>query len=128
MRKCSVRNPLLALAAVATFAFAGAGVASAADQDFTLRNRTGYQIDDVYLSKPSQSSWGPDIMGRGNVLEDGDSTEITFRDSARGCRWDLKVKYHDDTTAEWSNLNLCEIDKITLHYDRKSGVTRASLD
>jgi hypothetical protein len=67
-------------------------------------------------------------MGRGNVLEDGDSTEITFRERARGCHWDLKVMYHDETTAEWSDLNLCEISKVTLHYDRKSDVTRASFE
>jgi hypothetical protein len=28
----------------------------------------------------------------------------------------------------WQNVNLCEVDKITIHYDRKNDVTRASFD
>lgn len=121
-----MRLSLFALTAVSAFSFAGA--AFAADQDFTLKNRTGYQIDDVYISRHSASDWGADVMGRGNVLGDGDSTEITFRERARGCSWDLKVMYHDETTAEWSNLNLCEITAVTLHYDRKTDVTRATTE
>jgi hypothetical protein len=122
-----VRLTSLALAASALILSAGAAFA-AGDQDFTLRNKTGYQIDNVYLSKPNQDSWGSDVMGRGNVLEDDASTDITFHDSARGCHWDLKVMYHDKDTASWTNLNLCEISTVTLHYDRKSGVTRASTE
>ena len=67
-------------------------------------------------------------MGRGTVLADGGPTDTTFRDSACGCHWDLKVKSNDDTFAEWDNLNLCETSTVTLHYDRKRDVTRASFD
>jgi hypothetical protein len=122
-----LRISLLATAAAALLVSGGIAFA-AGDQDFTLRNHTGYQIDNVYLSKPSARTWGPDIMGRGRVLQADSSTDITFHDDARGCHWDLRVMYHDRTTAEWSNLNLCEISTITLHYDRRSGVTRASTD
>jgi hypothetical protein len=122
-----MRLSIFALSATVLFGFAGAALA--ADQDFTLRNKTGYQIDDVYLSKHRASEWGSDVMGSDNVLVDGGSTEIQFNDRARGCHWDLKVKYHDDnSTAEWSDINLCEVSTITLHYDRKRDVTRASFD
>jgi hypothetical protein len=120
------RISLLGLSALALMSVSG--TAFAADQDFTIKNRTGYQIDDVYISKHSSSEWGDDVLGHGAVIEDGDSSDITFRERARGCHWDLKVQYHDETTAEWADLNLCEISTVTLHYDRKSGVTRATTD
>jgi hypothetical protein len=99
----------------------------AADQDFTLVNRTGYQIDEVYVSPSSSNRWGRDVMGQ-DVLENSARTEINFPDGTRGCNWDLKVIYNDRDTAEWRNLNLCSISRVTLFYDRKSGHTRAETE
>jgi hypothetical protein len=103
----------------------GAGVpAFAADQDFTLANKTGYQIDEVYVGPVSSESWGNDIMGRGSLM-DGASVDITFKAPGSECQWDMKVKYNDGDTAEWKNLNLCSISKISLFWDKKAGVSRA---
>ncbi len=101
-----------------------AGSAMAGEQDFKLVNKTGYQIDEVYVSRASSKSWGRDLMGRG-ALEEDSSVDITFNAPADACRWDLRVKYNDGDTAEWGNLNLCNIDTVTLYWDRKNGTTRA---
>ena len=93
--------------------------------DFTLINATGYTIDQVYASRPRSNSWGDDIMGKGQ-LEDGQYVKITFGTSA--CNWDLKVVYDDKDTSVWENVNLCSISKLTLHWDRKAGQTRAVPD
>ena len=37
--------------------------------DFTLVNRTGYEINEVYVGPTSSSSWGRDIMGQGTLEE-----------------------------------------------------------
>ena len=101
-----------------------AGAAYAAKQDFTLVNRTGYQIDSVYISKSSSNSWEEDVMGR-DTLDDGDSVDISFEKGERGCRYDLMVKYNDGDKSYWTDLDLCSISKIQLFWDRKAGATRA---
>jgi hypothetical protein len=101
-----------------------AGQAYAASQDFTLVNKTGYQIDSVYVSKSSSDSWEEDVMGR-DTLDDGETAHISFEKGARGCSYDLMVKYHDGDKSYWTNLDLCSISRIQLFWDRKAGTTRA---
>lgn len=111
------RLAFAALLAFATPAFA-------ANQDFTLVNKTGYGIDSVYVSKADSSSWEEDVMGR-NTLDDGDHVDISFNKGERGCRYDLMVKYSDGDKSEWHGLDLCTISRISLFWDRKAGTTRA---
>lgn len=102
-----------------------AGAAQASDADFKLTNKTGYQIDSVWVSHHSSSDWGSDIMGR-DSLDDGETADITFSHGGSACHFDIKVKYHDDgTTAEWSDVDLCQYESITLFWDAKNQVTRA---
>lgn len=98
--------------------------AFAGDQDFTLINRTGYQIDEVYVSRVSGKNWGKDVMGS-DALADGERVKITFNAPPDACRWDMMVKYNDNDTAEWSNLNLCNLERVTLFWDRKNQTTHA---
>ena len=112
------RLPLAALslfAMLATSAFAN-------DADFKMVNKTGYPIDSVYVSRASSDSWGKDIMGRG-ALGDGEAVNITFPHGGSACKFDIKVKYNDGDTAEWSNVDLCEYETISLFWDGKQ--TRA---
>ena len=118
MRRSSVMLP----AAVAVLLTMSA--AHAAQQDFTLHNKTGYQIDEVYVSQSSSRNWGKDIMGR-DALEDGNTVDVSFNAPDNACRWDMRVKYNDGDEATWNNLNLCNISKVTLFWDRKNEKTRA---
>ncbi len=94
-------------------------------QDFTLVNRTGYQIDEVYVSLPTAKTWGNDILGE-NVLRNGASLPVRFASGAQGCSWELKVKFDDGSEVEWNEpFNLCQISRITLRYNRSTGVTSA---
>jgi len=114
------------LAAIAALGLLGltSGAALAGDQDFTLVNRTGYQIDDVYVAPHSSSQWGEDIMGKGS-LGDGEQVKITFAKSSV-CSWDLKVKYHDEDEAVWESIDLCTVEKVSLYYRNKT--TSATFD
>jgi hypothetical protein len=98
--------------------------AMASDADFRMKNKTGYQIDEVYVSRHSSDSWGNDIMGS-DALADGESVKITFPHGGSACKFDIKVKYHDNDTAEWDNVDLCEYETITLYWDQKAQTTRA---
>ena len=96
--------------------------AIAADQDFKLVNKTGYQIDEVYVGPSSSRSWGQDIMGR-DSLSDGDVLNVTFPNRTNACRFDIKVKYNDGDTATWESLDLCQVQRVTLYW--RNGQTRA---
>ncbi len=119
----SLRDIILAT----SFLAAGSLPALAADQDFKLINKTGYQIDEVYVSRVSSKAWGKDVMGSDALAAD-ESVNINFTAPANACRWDLKVKYNDGDEAQWDNLNLCDISKVTLFWDRKKQTTRAVTD
>jgi len=101
-----------------------AGSAQAARQDFTLVNKTGDTIREVYVSSTSTRSWEEDVMGR-DTLGDDEEVDISFERGERGCMYDLKVVYSDGDSAEWDRLNLCTIRRISLYWDRKAGTTRA---
>lgn len=121
MRPLSLTLGTLALAAVT---LAAPRVASANDADFTLVNKTGYQIDEVYISSANSSKWGRDVMGD-NALGNNRQVNITFPHGNGACIFDIKVKYQDGDTAEWSKVDLCEYTKITLYWDAKAQKTRA---
>lgn len=106
-------------AAVVSFTSAYAG-----QQDFALQNRTGYQIDEVYVSRSANQNWGNDVMGN-NALEDGRTVNISFNAPDNACKWDMHVKYNDGDEATWNNLNLCNINKVTLFWDKGRQTTRA---
>ena len=108
------------IAALTASAYAGS-------QDFKLVNKTGYQIDEVYLGPVSSDNWGEDVMGKGS-LGDGESVDITFNAPDSVCKWDMKVKYNDGDTAEWRSLNLCNINSISLFWSKNNNTTRAVTD
>jgi hypothetical protein len=111
---------MMFLAAAMAVGLVSAAVAS--DADFKLVNKTGYQIDSVYVSAASSSNWGADIMGS-NSVPDGTSVAITFPHGGSACKFDIKVKYNDGDTAEWTNVDLCQYETISLYWDGKQ--TRA---
>lgn len=86
--------------------------------DFTLVNRTGLTIQEVYVSPTSDDEWGEDVMGR-DVLRNAEAVDISFSRRETECHWDLKVVDDDEDTVVWEKLNLCEASEITLMYEGK---------
>jgi hypothetical protein len=106
----------------AAILFACTTAASASDADFTLVNKTGYQVDSVYVGPSKSESWGKDILGR-SALADGESVDIAFPHSGSECIFDIKVVYHDEDKKEWSGVDLCKYEKISIFWD--GNTTRA---
>ena len=123
-----MRILMLAVTALVIVGLGPTAMAQDAKQDFRLVNKTGYEVKDVYVSPTKTDDWGDEVLGRGNRLADGQGVDIHFNPRTRTCRWDLKVVYSDDDKAVWRDINLCEVDKITLHYDRGANETRATFD
>lgn len=98
-------------------------VAAQAQQNFALVNRTGYQINELYVSPSTSQQWGRDILGDG-VMPDGQRRNITFPQATRSCNFDLRIVYSDGERAERSNVDLCQVSVVTVTY---SGSTRWSM-
>lgn len=119
---------MAALVFGATAVLATPTLAAEARQDFTLVNRTGYEIDKVFVSPSKSDDWEEDVLGK-DTLDDGESWNIKFHRATRTCMWDLKVVYTDDgSSAVWHDIDLCEVGKITIRYNKKTDTTSASFD
>lgn len=122
-----MRNFVYALPLVVA-AFVQPASADEAKQDFTLVNKTGYELKELYVSPSKAEDWQEDVLGQA-TLDDGEKVKVHFSAKTHTCKWDLKVVYSEDSSsAVWSDINLCEVEKITIHYDRKNDVTRATFD
>ena len=98
-------------------------------QDFTLINRTGYDISEVYISPAKANEWEEDILGSEDNFDDGTQREIKFHRVGSTCKWALKVVYdEDDSSAVWHDIDLCEVSKITIKYNKMSDSTSATFD
>jgi hypothetical protein len=122
-----MRRTLLAAVAAATFT-GGAALPALAEgrQDFALVNRTGYQIDEIYVGA-SSSSWGRDLLGN-SVLRNNQVFNVRFNADTRECMWDIKVVYNDRDTSEFRRVNLCQISKVNLFWNRQAGQTRFTVE
>ena len=119
---------VVAAAFAAALAFTVPAVAQDAKQDFKLVNATGYELKALFVAPSKSDDWGDDVLGQ-DVLSDGQAVNIHFSPKVKTCTWDLKVTYtDDDSNAVWQKIDLCSVDKITIHYDRKNDVTRATFD
>ena len=118
----------LAAAFAATLAVAVPAHAQDAKQDFQLVNKTGYELKALYVAPSKSEDWQEDVLGQ-DVLGDGSAVNIHFSPKTKTCNFDLKVTYsEDDSNAVWEKIDLCTVEKITIHYDRKNDVTRATFD
>lgn len=121
-------SKVLAAIVVVVLAYAVPAGAQEAKQDFMLINKTGYELKALYVSPSRSDDWQEDVLGQ-DVLSDGQSVNVHFSPKVHTCEWDLKVVYSDDdSSAIWQKINLCQVERITIHYDRKNDVTRATFD
>ena len=103
------------------------GAAMAGSADFTLVNKTGYAIREAFLSPAHKTKWGPDRLGH-DTLDNNKSRKIKFADKT-SCVQDLKVVFDDDgEEVTWEDFDLCELNKITLKYNRKTHVVSADTE
>ena len=108
----------LAFCAFAVIALTSSLSAQNRKLDFTLVNKTGLTIEQVFVSPSDDDEWGEDIMGK-DVLKNNESVDITFSRKETTCSWDLKIVDAEEDSIEWTKLNLCTANEITLKYEGK---------
>ena len=88
--------------------------AGATKLDFKILNKTGHTVVSFNVSPTSVDEWGEDILGK-DVLNNGESADITFDRTSSECKWDLKATYDDDDTTEMKGVDLCTVGEVTLN-------------
>ncbi|MCW5737576.1 MAG: hypothetical protein KIS73_25870 [Enhydrobacter sp.] len=119
---------LLLLSFIALSSLLGGVVFAQEQTRFLLVNGTSYPIRELLVSPHDIGTWSRNVL-RGPALKPGERREIVFDSRIYDCNQDFKVVFDDDASqAIWRYLNMCELQKIRLQYDRFSGVTTASYD
>lgn len=117
--------PVVATLVMGTLAGTASPARAEGKQNFTLVNKTGYVISEVYVSPAKVDDWEEDVLGT-DELDNGEAVNIAFSRKEKSCHWDLKVIYDDGESAEWADFDLCAISQIAISYNRKTGETWAT--
>jgi hypothetical protein len=95
--------------------------------DFSLVNKTGYGIKEVYVAPHSTDTWSANLSS--SPLENGETLNISFNEEVKAAKWDIKIVWVDEgAPVVWTNCKLAEISKFILHYDRETEVTTAETE
>jgi len=96
------------------FVQAGTGFAQN-EVHFTLVNKTGLNLIDIYISPAGQNQWGEDLfLGTFNNFE---AKDFTVKTKEKVCLYDLKAVKLDSTELIFKNINLCKMLIVTLLYE-----------
>lgn len=88
----------------------------AEDLTFSLKNGTGSVLTNFYTSPVGVNDWEDDVFGQ-QVLNPGESMDITIGDGRTVCKYDMRFEFEEgsglDTTED--SQDLCEIGSYTIH-------------
>lgn len=98
--------------------------------DFTIVNKTGYDIKALYIGASGTGDWTKDDeVLKGKAFKNGASYDIKFSPRTKAEKWDIMVDWADGSgREEWLNLKLTEIEKVTIIYDKEKDVTKAIIE
>ncbi len=89
--------------------------------DFTIVNKTGYEIKEIYIDEATENNWTDNVMkGQGNLKED-ETFKVEFSPEEDSAKWDIKAVYADGETAIWTGLKLTDITTVTLFWSKDKG-------
>ncbi len=108
---------LAAAIALSTISLFASAPAQAGSVSFTLVNKTSRTLEAFYASPPSTDDWEEDILGV-DVLNPGESVEITIDDGREDCQYDFKGVLGAGSGVGrgaliQSNVSVCDGDSYT---------------
>ena len=111
------------LAVVMAAALPSIGAWGQDNRNVTVVNGTGYGIKFLGFNNPGDNDWSDNELG--NVLANGRSIYVKFNNADKGCIWNLRISWADPGYPDvvWSDVDLCEHDKLTLKWDRNTNET-----
>jgi hypothetical protein len=100
-------RPILVGVALSAVLFAGAKSASAQDYGINVFNDTGTTIEYFYFSACRDNNWGPDRLGRQEVIRDRRSRFFDMFDGIRSCCRDMRAKLINGATRQRMGVDVC---------------------
>ena len=112
-----MKSKVSGLIALAAAVIAASAVPShAEDLKFQLTNGTNSVLTRFYSSPTGVNSWEEDVFGE-NVLNPGETVNITIADGRTVCKYDMRFEFDEnsdlDTTEDTQDL--CELGTYTIH-------------
>lgn len=99
---------------VATLFFLLLSTTAVADTfTFTLINKTGFEIIDLYFSPAAQKNWGEEILTV-DTIPNKEQMKITVARRERSENWDILVNDEQGVAYHWPNLKLSEVNTLVL--------------
>jgi hypothetical protein len=100
-----------------------------AKQDFKLVNKTGYELKALYVAPSKSDDWQDDILGQ-DTLADGEGRQRPFQPQGPNLRvgFEGRLQRRRFERGVEQDRPLQSIEKITIHYNRKNDVTKATFD
>ncbi|AXS42761.1 hypothetical protein D1F64_20445 [Breoghania sp. L-A4] len=103
-------------AVVTAFLCAAPVAAHAEDLVFTITNGTNSVLTEFYTSPKGTKDWEEDVFGN-EVLEPGESIEITIADGREVCVYDMRFEFAEGSDLETTEdtQDLCALGSYTIH-------------
>ena len=111
-RASAVRRLLLALPLLPVAFAARPAPVLAQDPSFTVVNRSGRTVRELYASPATRRDWGPDRLGD-DVLRPGRTFAVRMPPGS-GCRTDLRAVFEGGGDEERRNLDTCATTDVVL--------------
>lgn len=92
----------------------GLGSAVASDLNFTLVNETSRSFEAVYVSAADDADWDGNVLPDGGVLAVDGKLAVKFQGAPKSAKWDLKVVDSDGVAVTFEDVNLIDVESITL--------------
>jgi hypothetical protein len=119
----NVLRRLTAPLAVAALLFAPLASAQT-PLDFTLENRTGYTLKEIYISPSKKDNWG-NVINK-SPIKDGADYAMKAKATAKVQKYDLKAVYADGAGSPvWYDLDPTQFSRLTLKWDKEKKKTVA---
>ncbi|PDT05979.1 hypothetical protein [Rhizobium chutanense] len=112
-----MKSKLSGLIAVAAAIIAASAVPSyAEDLKFQLTNGTNSVLTRFYSSPAGVDSWEQDVFGE-DVLNPGESANITIADGRTVCKYDMRFEFDEDSDLDTTEdtQDLCQLGSYTIH-------------
>ena len=92
-----------------------AGQASAEDLVFQLKNGTNSVLNRFHTLPVGVEKWEDDVFGD-QVLNPGETIEITIADGRSVCEYDMRFEFTEDSDLDTTTdtQNLCELGTYTI--------------
>jgi hypothetical protein len=108
---------------LSTLSLFASAPAQAEAVSFTLVNGTSRTLEEFYASPPSTDDWEADILGV-DVLNPGESVEITINDGREDCQYDFKGRFGCRQRCRTRRAHSIEGECVRWRQLRVHGITR----